>query len=186
MVVDEDVRVLEWNSAAAKLVGDDPELVLRKRGGMVMSCVHAHNQPGGCGAGAGCSDCVIRSSVAEALSGQKLSRRRSRLELASGKGVDVVQLLVSAAPLDIAGRRLALLILEDITELIQLRSLIPICASCKKIRDDQDYWHQVDEYLTRNMAMDFTHGLCPQCLNALLADHLKHAAPPAPAGGAVS
>lgn len=176
MVVDEDVRVLEWNSAAAKLVGDEPTLVLRKRGGTVMSCVHAQGQPDGCGAGAGCRDCVIRSSVAEALDGRKLSRRRTRMEIASDKGVDVVHVLVSAAPIEIDGDRLALLILEDITELIQLRSLIPICASCKKIRDDQDYWHQVDDYLIRNMAMDFTHGLCPDCLKALLSADLSRPA----------
>ncbi len=45
-----------------------------------------------------------------------------------------------------------------------LRGLLPICASCKKIRNDQGYWQQVEVYIRDHSEADFTHGLCPECL----------------------
>jgi PAS domain S-box-containing protein len=44
-----------------------------------------------------------------------------------------------------------------------LSGLLPICASCKKIRDDNGYWKQVDEYIREHSDADFTHGICPEC-----------------------
>ena len=46
----------------------------------------------------------------------------------------------------------------------QLRGLLPICVHCKKIRDDQNYWHQVENYISAHSAAEFTHGICPACL----------------------
>lgn len=54
--------------------------------------------------------------------------------------------LVTASPSNYDGQRLVLLALEDISELLALRSLLPICANCKKIRDDQNYWQYVESY----------------------------------------
>ncbi len=45
-----------------------------------------------------------------------------------------------------------------------LKGLIPICASCKKIRDDKGFWHQVEVYVKEHSEADFTHGICPDCL----------------------
>jgi PAS domain S-box-containing protein len=45
----------------------------------------------------------------------------------------------------------------------QLKSLLPICSSCKKIRDDEGYWHQVEVYIAQHAGVDFSHGLCPDC-----------------------
>ena len=42
--------------------------------------------------------------------------------------------------------------------------LLPICAGCKKIRDDQGYWNQVDVYIRKHTGTEFTHGLCPDCI----------------------
>lgn len=44
-----------------------------------------------------------------------------------------------------------------------LRALLPICASCKKIRDDAGYWHSVEGYIGQHMAVEFSHGVCPEC-----------------------
>ncbi len=48
-----------------------------------------------------------------------------------------------------------------------LSGLLPICASCKRIRDDQGYWSQVEHYLSEHTAAQFSHGLCPECLQKL-------------------
>lgn len=45
-----------------------------------------------------------------------------------------------------------------------LHGLLPICASCKKIRDDHGYWQQVEVFIRDHSEADFTHGLCPECL----------------------
>jgi len=48
-----------------------------------------------------------------------------------------------------------------------LRGFIPICASCKKIRDDEGYWQQVESYISNHSEAFFTHSLCPDCLETL-------------------
>ncbi|MEW6267443.1 MAG: response regulator [Thermodesulfobacteriota bacterium] len=51
-----------------------------------------------------------------------------------------------------------------------LRGLLPICMDCKKIRNDKDYWQEVDHYLTQTMEAEFTHSLCPDCMNKRMAE----------------
>ncbi|MCB0194622.1 MAG: response regulator [Anaerolineae bacterium] len=51
-----------------------------------------------------------------------------------------------------------------------LKGLLPICAQCKKIRDDKGYWHEVEVYIREHSDADFSHGLCPHCLRALYPD----------------
>ncbi len=48
-----------------------------------------------------------------------------------------------------------------------LRGLIPICASCKKIRDDEGYWNEVADYISEHSEAEFTHGICAECVNKL-------------------
>jgi hypothetical protein len=52
-------------------------------------------------------------------------------------------------------------------ELKLLGGLLPICAHCKRIRDDGGYWHQVEQYISAHSQAAFTHGICPQCLREL-------------------
>ena len=54
-----------------------------------------------------------------------------------------------------------------------LSGLVPICASCKQIRDDQGYWNQIDEYITRHSDVKFSHGICPDCAKKLYPDYFK-------------
>ena len=56
---------------------------------------------------------------------------------------------------------------EALAKIKTLRGLIPICASCKKIRSDKGYWQQLEEYLTEHSEADFTHGFCPECLKQM-------------------
>lgn len=45
----------------------------------------------------------------------------------------------------------------------QLQGLLPICCYCKKIRDDRNYWHEVEAYIAQHSQAKFTHGICPEC-----------------------
>jgi PAS domain S-box-containing protein len=55
-------------------------------------------------------------------------------------------------------------------ELKKLRGLLPICSSCKKIRDDAGYWQVVEVYVRDHLDIDFSHGLCPDCLPRYFPD----------------
>jgi PAS domain S-box-containing protein len=50
------------------------------------------------------------------------------------------------------------------TEVKKLKRLLPICAACKKIRDDLGYWDQVEIYFKKHAELDFTHSICPECV----------------------
>lgn len=52
----------------------------------------------------------------------------------------------------------------------KLKNLLPICMYCKSVRDDQDYWHQIEEYIHTETGADFSHGICPTCLEKLKVD----------------
>ncbi len=58
--------------------------------------------------------------------------------------------------------------LQDAMAKVQtLSGLLPICTSCKRIRDDEGYWKQVEEYIEEHSTAEFTHGYCPDCMRKL-------------------
>lgn len=59
--------------------------------------------------------------------------------------------------------RVAERILEFSTQIRQLKELLPICMYCKRIRDDSDYWQQVESYIHTHTGSNFSHGICPEC-----------------------
>lgn len=58
---------------------------------------------------------------------------------------------------------------EAIDHIKTLKGIIPICSYCKKIRDDQNYWQQVESYISRHSDAEFSHGVCPDCYQ----EHVK-------------
>jgi PAS domain S-box-containing protein len=128
------------------------------------------------------AEASMRETMAESLRngqrvrGLELSYRRKSGELFVG--------LLSAQVITIGGERVILSSVSDITDrkrlelerermIVELQhalsdvkalsGLLPICASCKKIRDDNGYWNQLEQYITEHSEADFTHGLCPDC-----------------------
>ena len=55
----------------------------------------------------------------------------------------------------------------------KLSGLIPICASCKKVRTDKGYWQQVEEYIAEHSDAGFSHGICPDCVKKLYPEHYE-------------
>jgi len=167
-VVDHDIRILDYNTAAAELMSPDPAYQLRRRGGDILHCLIAEETSGGCGNAPYCKDCLIKRCVYEAFQGHKVIRHKSVMEVVKpGEDNKTIHLLVTATPMRFKGTEYVLLILEDVSELISLRQLLPICCNCKKIRDDQNYWQQVDQYFKKQLELDFTHCLCPECAQKL-------------------
>ncbi|MBI4747391.1 MAG: response regulator [Acidobacteria bacterium] len=62
----------------------------------------------------------------------------------------------------------------------QLKELLPICCYCKRIRDDNDYWQQIDEYIHDQTGTDFSHGICPNCYDSRVKPMLDRLLPPKP------
>jgi phosphoserine phosphatase RsbU/P len=56
----------------------------------------------------------------------------------------------------------------------QLQGLLPICCYCKKIRDDNNYWQQVESYLASRTDARFSHGICPECLKTAMEAVSRH------------
>ncbi len=52
-----------------------------------------------------------------------------------------------------------------------LHGILPICASCKKIRDDQGFWTQIELYIREHSEAEFTHGICPECATKLYPEY---------------
>lgn len=102
------------------------------------------------------SDFAIAMGIALALSGVQHRVRRKLL----GELVDQqAQELRKEAELE-----------EALASIHTLRGLIPICAQCKKVRDDQGFWKQVEVYVEQHTEASFSHGLCPECLAATKAE----------------
>ena len=53
---------------------------------------------------------------------------------------------------------------KSLSEVKTLKGIVPICSYCKKIRDDQGYWAQVESYISKHTNADFSHGICPDCM----------------------
>jgi phage/plasmid primase-like uncharacterized protein len=57
-----------------------------------------------------------------------------------------------------------------LAQIKKLSGLLPICASCKKIRDDKGYWNQIESYIRDHSEAEFSHGICPDCMKKLYPD----------------
>jgi HAMP domain-containing protein len=62
---------------------------------------------------------------------------------------------------------------EALNKISTLRGLLPICAACKKIRDDKGYWKQIETYIMEHTDADFSHGICPDCAEELYGEYLE-------------
>lgn len=114
----------------------------------------------------------------------KLAKRKIfnfRHRLSSGEIKDVE---VFTGPITLHGEKVLYSIINDISkrkifeqerehlitklekalaEIKTLRGILPICATCKKIRDDKGYWNQIETYIGAHSKVEFTHGICPEC-----------------------
>lgn len=172
LVTDEDMRILYRNQAARTIL--EGENIYGNRAGDIMHCIHSTDVAAGCGQGPHCSECVIRNSVREAFSGKKVYRRSSDITIKTAEKTLNIPALVSVSPFNFGDKLYSLMVIEDISELAELRSLLPICSSCKKIHTEADQWEPVEAYMKRNIqGITLSHGLCPSCAKKLYPGHFR-------------
>ena len=164
--------IIDANKAALNFYGYDLETMLTKR----IPDLNITPEP------------AIRAEVKLAVE-EGRSYYVFKHRLASGENRDVE---IYANPISIQGKEYSFSVVHDITEhkksdeqrehliaelqttldeLKTLRGIIPICMFCKKVRDDQGFWNQVEVYLKKHSEADFSHALCPECASEHYAEY---------------
>ncbi len=118
------------NNVVERTFGISGAEAMDQRGGEALRCVNAFKNPKGCGFAEECITCGVRNTALEALAGNQIHRKKSKIQLSVDGKTNDLQLLVSAAPFDHEGKRLAVIILENMTELNTLR---------RRLKTDQSF-----------------------------------------------
>ena len=166
-IVQSDMRIAHANAEGFRFLGKSPERVLKRACGDALHCVNAMQADNCCGTTQFCRDCIIRNSVEKAVESSAAVRKRGKFRLMLHGAFEEVHFAVTASPFEFDCTKYVIILLYDITELVALKAILPICANCKKIRNDQRYWEQVEEYLKKHMDLNFTHSICPDCIEKL-------------------
>ena len=162
-VVDNDFNIIDLNPSARNLFKLKSDAILHRLCGEVLHCKHAIESDGGCGTTKVCPDCVFRNSVELACDGKRAHKKRYKMKIEYGGEFFDLHMLVTTSPFNYGNNKFVLMAIEDITEIITLQRLLPICSICKKIRNDNDYWESVSDYLRKHADLKFTHSICPEC-----------------------
>ncbi|MFC1555325.1 GAF domain-containing protein, partial [candidate division KSB1 bacterium] len=70
-------------------------------------------------------------------------------------------------------KKLIIELKEALEKIKTLKELIPICSSCKKIRNDEGFYEQVEEYISKHTESKFSHGICPDCMKELYPEYYE-------------
>jgi PAS domain-containing protein len=170
LVVNHEFRILALNPAAKTLFKMDSDVVLQRLCGELMHCLHAMASDDCCGTTEHCRHCVIRNAVDSAMAGTSIYQEKYRMAIQIDSKTTYFYLLVTCVPLTYASGAYVLLVIEEVTEVIPLKRLLPICSNCKKIRNDDNYWEAVTDYLKKYADLEFTHSICPECAQKLYPD----------------
>ncbi len=176
IVIDKNYNVLDMNKKASEFLEGD--------GGKRTKCYNlTHNREKRCWEYG--EDCPMKECMET-----KQFTRVVHKHIYEGK--EVFEEITATPILDEKGDLLYIIEeLRDISKLLKLETvinslrkevktlqeLLPICASCKKIRDDEGYWSEVDRYISDRSEIKFSHSLCPDCLKDLypeIAEKLKN------------
>jgi hypothetical protein len=114
-----------------------------------------------------CSDCIIRSAVNDVLFENRVVRKKSQIYIQQDKFTYEVSSTMTSWLVVVNGIELAMVMMEELTDLFQLGQILPMCAVCKKIKTSDDNWENVETYISRHLGSDASHGICPECRNRL-------------------
>jgi hypothetical protein len=162
-VVDQEVRIQEYNAAAEELMRSGRDTILQHRAGEILHCIHSEENKKECGKSVKCSECIIRNSVIQALRGKRVVRRRTRMEVIQDDQKVEIYALVTVSPFSFGGAPHALLVIENISDIAELYQMIFICPVCGKVQNDEKTWMRVEAYFKNNWNVECSHGYCPDC-----------------------
>jgi predicted Fe-S protein YdhL (DUF1289 family) len=165
---DEEARIVGFNSAAARVTeGPHGKTDAEQE---IMDCIWAPRDAPSCGRANVCDGCFVRNLVTAAFSGRNAARQKAVVRLITSAGARVIQAHVTATLLTHDHCQRVLVVVESPIDLTPTTRLVPICAKCKRIRDERERWSTLEHYLCNSFGVRFTHGLCPECLSNSLAE----------------
>ena len=171
-VVDDDLRIVEHNTAAHELLAIPVDEVEGQRGGHVLHCLNAVQRSEGCGRTPFCARCGLRNALNAAARGERRVHARAVLRTVEHDRERERVFHITVAPFATAGTARYLLVLDDRTEQAELESLFPLCSSCLQSRTDDELRRRAEDYLMRYWDADPTAGLCRDCRERLLGPDL--------------
>jgi len=162
-IVDSNLKIMDVNNAARTLLGEDPNLILRRLCGDVLHCIHEVQSGRVCGQTEFCQDCVIRLAITTSSTTKSFHRQKYKM-IDRVNGIDrEADYFVTASPVIYDGNTLFLLVMEDVSELLALRHLATLCSYCSNVKNEEGEWEKVHNYLARKENLIFSHGMCPSC-----------------------
>lgn len=168
LIVDSDGRVNAINRSTQNILAIEEQEAYLKTRGEIFRCIYSKADPRGCGYSEVCQKCEVRITAMNTINGQCITRAKAKLNVYGKENkIITMNLLISSAPMEYKEQKYAAVIIEDVSNITELQGLLPICCSCKKIRDDEGYWNQVEKYLEKHSEVEFTHGMCPDCMKKL-------------------
>ncbi len=164
IVLDNQRRIVDLNAAAQRLIGRRVETPISRTANEVFShwpeMLPLFN--------------VLEEGRSEirSVDGQQrhLEMHRTLLRDAGGRltgRLIVLRDITEQKRMEQRQQRLIAELQDALNQIRTLTGLLPICAHCHKIRDDGGYWHRVEEYIESHSQVQFTHGICPECLHEL-------------------
>lgn len=84
-----------------------------------------------------------------------------------------IEIALDRHTVDVEKEKLIAGLQKALATIKRLHGILPICASCKKIRDDNGYWTQVESYIREHSEAEFSHGICPECAKKLYPDYIN-------------
>jgi len=161
LLIDRDYRIAQANQAAFDHLKLSPDKII---GQSCFAVTHRSTRP--------CWQMEkIRCPVQEAFANK---RRVHSIHLHPVQDRHIVEELI-ATPIDAEDGEIKYVVEEirDLTALLELQEgVLPICASCKQIRDLKGTWYPIESYLHDHTGADFSHSLCPTCIRRLYPDIL--------------
>jgi hypothetical protein len=163
LIADDKATIIEANRSARQMLGDGVGLRLGVPPGAVLQCIFPRDSRGDCGATDFCPSCCLRRSIESVLSGRPAPRRLAHMIVSAEDQPEDRWFQVSASPLTIEGRRLVLVVLEDTTQLVELRALLPLCPACGEDREAPDPHGEARVFLRKHPDFLLADELCAAC-----------------------
>ena len=179
---DENLVYLGCNESYAKFLGVDPSMVVGKTvfdlaPPELARIYHEKDAQLLEGSGSQIYECEVESRSHPAP--RLVIFHKATFENPRGHVGGIVGAIVDVTEIRDAERQKELVIadLQQALEKVKLLSgMLPICASCKKIRDDRGYWNQIESYIRAHSEAEFSHSICPECLRKLYPDFVDESA----------
>jgi PAS domain-containing protein len=169
-MVDKDVEVLGVNRKAQLMLSQDPESIIRRPAGEVLHCIHSTETPGGCGTAEACRECRVRAAVSKSFRENLVVRHKVNMELVADGNITPASLLITTTPFEFQQQTYVLLILEEISELMDLMDLRPVCARCKEVMDDNQVRETVKQQFKERFKLVCSDQLCAKCMVKLIME----------------